>query len=357
MSNLLQNIFESILFFILMLGLNYFVYYGVLFHFGIYWPYILLISVIIAMMFPFSQLIERRRPNPISRIIYLISAIILGFTFYLLFIIIVLLVVEAFVPLPEPLTTILALLFTLGITGYSIFNALDIKEKHVKLLFEELKNPLKIAHISDIHVGSINADSFLRKLVHKLNNINADFVVITGDLGDGSRLIKEDSFLPFKNLNMPIYFVTGNHDGYSGLDNVYVALNNANVIILNDKLESFRDDVEIIGINFSMENQFKEILNEFPPNEDKFSVLLHHLPVAWDISRKNNVNLQLAGHTHGGQFYPMNFIVKLVFPHLKGLFQEGDDYLYVSAGTGTWGPPLRSGSSSEIIVFELRPKK
>lgn len=357
MSNLLQNIFESILFFILMLGLNYFVYYGVLFHFGIYWPYILLISMIIAVMFPFSQLIERRKPNSISRLIYVISSVILGFTFYLLFLIIALLVVEAFIALPEPLTTILILLFTLCITAYSIFSALNIKEKVVKLSFNELKSPLRIAHISDVHVGSINTISFLKKLVSRLNNINVDLVVITGDLGDGSRLIKKDSFEPFKDLNMPIYFVTGNHDAYSGLNNIYAALNNANVIILNDKLESFREDVEIIGINFSMGDQFKEILNEFPPNKDKFSILLHHLPTGWDISRKNNVNLQLAGHTHAGQFYPMNFIVKLVFPYLKGLFQEGDDYLYVSAGTGTWGPPLRSGSSSEIIVFELEPKK
>lgn len=357
MSNLLQNIFESFLFFILILGLNYFVYYGVLYHFGIYWPYILLISVIIAAMFPFSQLVERRKPNNISQVIYIISSVILGFTFYLLFLIIFLLVIEAFLVLPEPLTIILILLFTLGITVYSIFNALNIKETTVKLSFDELKTPLKIAHISDMHVGSINTNSFLRKLVKRLNNIDADFIVITGDLGDGSRLITKNSFKAFKELKMPIYFVTGNHDGYSGLNNVYAALNNVGVIILNDKLESFRNDVEVVGINFSMENQFQEILNEVSPSIDKFSVLLHHLPTGWDISRKNNINLQLAGHTHAGQFYPMNFIVKLVFPYLKGLFQEDGHYLYVSAGTGTWGPPLRSGSSSEIIIFELKPKK
>lgn len=357
MGNLLQNIFESILFFILILGLNYFVYYGVLFHFGVYWPYILLISAIIAAMFPFSQLVERRKPNSISRIIYIISAVMLGFIFYLLFLIIVLLVVEAFVTLPEPLTVILVLIFNTIITVYSIFNALNIKETFVKLSFNELKSPVRIAHISDLHVGSINTDSFLRKVVQKLNNTGADLVVITGDLGDGSRLINENSFEPFKELKMPIYFVTGNHDGYSGLNNVYSALNNANVVILNDRLESVRDDLELIGINFSVDDNFSEVLKEFPPKNDKLSVLLHHLPTGWDISRKNNVNLQLAGHTHSGQFYPMNFIVKLIFPYIKGLFNEGDDYLYVSAGTGTWGPPLRSGSSSEIVIFDLEPKK
>ena len=357
MSELLQNIFESLLFFILILGLNYFVYYGVLYHFGVYWPYILLISAIIAIMFPFSQLVERRKPNNISRIIYVISSVILGFTFYLLFLIIPLLVVEAFLVLPEPLIVILVLVFNLIITVYSIFNALNIKKKIVKLSFNELKSPLKIAHISDIHVGSINADSFLKKLVEQLNNIDADLIVITGDLGDGSRLITENSFESFKKLKMPVYFVTGNHDGYSGLNNVYNALNNVGVIILDDKLESFRDDVELVGINFSMEDRFQEVLDEVSPDSSKFSVLLHHLPTGWDISRENNINLQLAGHTHAGQFYPMNFFVKLVFPHLKGLFQDDDDYLYVSAGTGTWGPPLRSGSSSEIIVFELEPKK
>ena len=358
MDNLLQNLIEATLFFVLLLGLNYFVYYEILFYYGISWKITLFSSSIIALLFSLSQLIERYKPNIVSKELYLISSIFLGFTFYLLFFVIALLIIEFFVVLPEPLISNIILALNGVLTLYSILNAKIIKEKVVKLSFKQLKHPIKIIHISDVHIGSIYGENFLKKLVKQINNVGADLLVITGDLADGSRLITENSFKPFKKLDMPSYFVSGNHDGYSDLYKVFNALNNANINILNDNLELIRDDVELIGLNFSMQkNKFNEVLTKVSPNIDKLSILLNHEPKDWDISRENNVNLQLCGHTHGGQLYPMNFIVKIMFPYFKGLFQKENDYLYVSEGTGTWGPPLRLASSSEIIIFELKPKK
>jgi hypothetical protein len=82
---------------------------------------------------------------------------------------------------------------------------------------------------------------------------------------------------------------------------------------------------------------------------------MYHLPSEWEAAREKGIDLQLSGHTHHGQFYPFNLIVKLVFPYFGGLYKKGKDHLYVSAGTGTWGPPMRLGSRNEITVIELEP--
>lgn len=115
--------------------------------------------------------------------------------------------------------------------------------------------------------------------------------------------------------------------------------------------------LQVIGIPYSIQrNILDQLLSHLAFDKNLPTILLHHLPSQWDSARIHGIDLQLSGHTHHGQFYPFNFLVKYMFPFWRGLYQKGNKYLYVSAGTGTWGPPMRWGSRNEITVIDLIPK-
>ncbi|MBU4534674.1 MAG: hypothetical protein KKF16_02320 [Euryarchaeota archaeon] len=131
------------------------------------------------------------------------------------------------------------------------------------------------------------------------------------------------------------------------------ALNFAGIEVINHDFVVF-NDLQIIGIGYYMQRKMLgPLLSQLDFNRDIPSILMHHLPSEWEYTWENDISLQLSGHTHHGQFYPINLLVRLIFPYFKGHYKHGENYLYVSAGTGTWGPPLRWGSRNEVTVIDL----
>ncbi|MDP1551634.1 MAG: metallophosphoesterase, partial [Methanobacteriaceae archaeon] len=284
---------------------------------------------------------------------YMFSTTWMGITLYFLWAIIIIRIIQILIPIPLEMAGLVIIVLVSIISAYSLINAHNIFEKKVTIPLKNLKHPLKLVQLSDVHIGSVRNSGFLKRVVSKIEEINPDAVLITGDLADGSSTIYENSFYPFKKLKMPIFFTSGNHDGYSGIENVSKALKNASIHVLNNEMVEFKD-IQIIGVSYSMKNEnLKNALVDIKFDQKKPSVLMYHLPSEWDVARKNGINIQLSGHTHHGQFYPFNLIVKLIFPYLGGLYQKENDYLYVSPGTGTWGPPMRLGSRNEITLIEL----
>jgi len=241
---------------------------------------------------------------------------------------------------------------------YSYFKAHNIIVKPVDLKIDNLNSEIKLIHISDLHIGSIRNHKLLKKIVKKINSFDADLVIISGDLADGSSPINEYSFLPLKDSRIPIIFTPGNHDYYPGIENVFKAAEKANIKILANSAIDFKQ-LKIVGIPFnfrsddmvSSSNNYD--LTSYGVNPTQPTLLINHVPINWEYFIKDGVDLQLSGHTHGGQFYPVTWLIKLVFPFSKGIFQKNGAYLSVSSGIGTLGPPMRLGTDAEMIFLRL----
>ena len=225
--------------------------------------------------------------------------------------------------------------------------------KKVELSSIKLKNPHNIVQISDVHIGS-RQGGFMRRIVNKINSLSPDSVVITGDLIDSSA-VEIDALKPLAEIAAPTYFVIGNHERYADLPKILQILNELEVQVLR-QASIIQGDIQFVGIDDAdRRDQVNNKLPETPISEGLFNVLLYHRPVGWAAARQAGMDLMLSGHTHNGQIFPFNFLVKQQFDRIKGLYQNEGASLYVSSGTGTWGPLMRLGTSNEITLIHLRP--
>lgn len=233
---------------------------------------------------------------------------------------------------------------------YGFINAKNLSVKQLKFSHSKIKKNLSFVFLSDIHIGSNNS-KVLKKIVPLINQQNPNFVLIGGDLIDSSSFKIQD-LDEMKNINAPIYFVTGNHEYY--IENSQKHLNdfkNQNIKVL-DNQSVLEEQINIIGLSDNLKKVEK--INKFEKlfDSDYFNLLLVHQPSIWN-SLKEKANLTLSGHTHNGQIFPFNLIVKIQFPQIYGVYSHLKNYLYVSSGAATWGPKIRIGSKNEILNIEL----
>ncbi len=171
---------------------------------------------------------------------------------------------------------------------------------------------------------------------------------------------------PFEKLEVPIYFVEGNHDGYTDSKRIKQELRESGIIVLENEVTNW-GEFQIIGLDHMPADSqsvdihaagqratMKAILPTLDIDKEKPSILLHHYPVGIKYASEQGIDLYLAGHTHGGQLFPINYIAKLMFPYNKGLYEYNGTRIFVSQGTGTFGPPLRVGTRSELAVLVLK---
>ena len=233
---------------------------------------------------------------------------------------------------------------------YGFINAKNLSVKQLKFSHSKIKKNLSFVFLSDIHIGSNNS-KILKKIVPLINQQNPSFVLIGGDLIDSSSFKIQD-LDEMKNINAPIYFVTGNHEYY--IENSQKHLNdfkNQNIKVL-DNQSVLEEQINIIGLSDNLKKVEK--INKFEQlfDSDYFNLLLVHQPSIWN-ALKEKANLTLSGHTHNGQIFPFNLIVKIQFPQIYGVYSHLKNYLYVSSGAATWGPKIRIGSKNEILNIEL----
>jgi predicted MPP superfamily phosphohydrolase len=152
---------------------------------------------------------------------------------------------------------------------------------------------------------------------------------------------------------MPVYLSIGNHERYIGLDKVVPLLEEAGVRVLRNN-SVLADGLQLIGIDDADDvHQVGRELANITLDPRCFKVLLYHRPLGWDAAVQANIDLTLSGHTHNGQIFPFNWLVKQQFKLITGLHRSGQCQLYVSPGTGTWGPVMRLGSRNEITCIDL----
>ncbi len=223
---------------------------------------------------------------------------------------------------------------------------------------------LKIVQLTDIHVGPTIGRDFIEQIVSTTNALNPDVVAITGDLVDGS-VQRLGSFVePLGSLDSRFgtYFVTGNHEYNSGAGAWCAFLKTLGIRVLRNERVSIERDgasLDLAGVDdYSAGRRggqgpdLKKALDGRDAGREL--VLLAHQPRAVAEASTMGVGLQLSGHTHGGQIWPWNWLVRLQQPVVSGLAKVGDTLLYVSNGTGYWGPPMRLGAPAEITEITLR---
>jgi predicted MPP superfamily phosphohydrolase len=224
-----------------------------------------------------------------------------------------------------------------------------------------------IAQISDMHIGPTIKGRHLSAIVDAVNELNADLVAITGDLVDGSvaELAAHTASLGRLNSTHGSFFVTGNHEYYSGAPAWIAEMRRLGInVLLNEHvvLDHGGADVVIAGVTDYSAGFFDPSQRSDPvaaiagaPGDAGVNVLLAHQPRTAIAAQSAGYQLQLSGHTHGGQFLPWNFFVRFQQPFTAGLHRLGKLWVYVSRGTGYWGPPKRLGAPSEITHLKLVP--
>ncbi|MBW2712468.1 MAG: metallophosphoesterase [Deltaproteobacteria bacterium] len=219
----------------------------------------------------------------------------------------------------------------------------------------------RILQLSDLHIDAKTSTSALYRLVDRVNEEQTDIVVITGDLIDEPALRIRDKLEVFKQLELPTYFVSGNHDLYRGLPALRSVLPELGIIDLDNRHIQLKRDEEVlnlVGISdrmsrfFNIERDVDAVFEKIDPEES--TILLAHQPKDIRHAHPLNVDLQLSGHTHGGQIYPFHHLVKLDQPFVSGHHRVDNTQLFISRGIGTWGIRLRFRANSEIPVLKLQ---
>lgn len=216
----------------------------------------------------------------------------------------------------------------------------------------------RIVQWSDVHIGPTIQRSFVESLVRRTNALNPDAIVITGDLIDGRLDDLRDAIAPLADLRARdgVFVVTGNHEYYWRAGEWVKEFARLGMIFLENEHRVVRDGLVIAGVTDpagrdAHKSNLTAALAGAP--RDAFRVLLAHRPQVADAASRHGVDLQLSGHTHGGQFFPFNLLIRWFQPVVAGLHQIGKTMLYVSRGTGYWGPPSRLGVGGEITLITL----
>jgi hypothetical protein len=260
----------------------------------------------------------------------------------------------------------------LGITGVALAAGLRGGLAPPRLRREEFAierwpralDGFRIVQISDIHIGPLLGSAFAAELTRRVNALEPDLIAVTGDLVDGSAPRLAAEVAPFAALRARhgVFFVTGNHDHYSGAEPWVESVRGLGMCVLRNE----RVEIGVGGASFDLagvddhhahfagdgrEDLVRALAGRDP---ERAAVLLAHDPATFSSARRQAIDLQLSGHTHGGQIWPFAWFVRIATPYVAGRYRDGRAQLYVSRGTGFWGPPLRLFSPAEISEIVLR---
>jgi predicted MPP superfamily phosphohydrolase len=235
-----------------------------------------------------------------------------------------------------------------------------VQARRPRVVSLEIPAPLdyRIVQWSDVHIGPTIQRRFVESLVERTNALHADAIVITGDLVDGYVDGLRDAIEPLRDLRARdgVFVVTGNHEYYWRASEWVREFARLGLTFLKNEHRVINDDLVIAGVTdpagrYTHKPDAAAALKGAP--REAFKVLLAHRPQVAQAASKLGVDLQLSGHTHGGQFFPFNLLIRWFQPVVAGLHRIGDTLLYVSRGTGYWGPPSRLGVGGEITLIEL----
>src|SRR6266849_5105536 len=284
-------------------------------------PWLKVTLGVLSVSFLTATLLAFRYSNPAVRTLYRIAAVWLG---------------------------IVSFLFFAAGASWAVFGVTQLARMDVSFH--------KIVEV--LYAAAVLNGSFLRRIVASVMRENPDAVFLAGDLYDGTAIDAAKAAEPLRDLRAPqgTYFVAGNHEQFGDDSRYLQAVSNAGVRVLhNEKVEA--DHLQIVGVPYnhaSQDEHFQSVLRQIGVDRNRASILLTHAPDRPHIAEKEGISLQVSGHTHVGQFFPWTWMARRIYRQfVYGLSRIGKMLIYTSSGAGTWGPPLRLGSSPEIVFFQF----
>lgn len=352
------------------LGLHYYVYSRIargLFLSETAGLYLRIIFLMFAVSFLLGEFLSRQAaayPKIPVHYLMFIGAVWLGVISIAFTVFIIKDIADIFLPQYTRLLTVVALALILALCAYSLYNGSkppvvrNIAIKTSKLT--DKIDSFTIAHLSDIHMGPITDYKWLERTVNITNGLAPDLIVITGDLIDED-VSGIDSYVEIiKQLKAKhgVYACTGNHEYYAGIDSFLKFCQKTGIKVIRNGCVTIGGTVELAAIDDIAGRRFGETAVDIKSalsgcDFNRPVILLSHQPNVFDKAVINKIDLQLSGHSHAGQIPPMDLIVWLVFKYSYGLYGNNGSYIYTSPGTGTWGPPMRLFSKSEIVKITL----
>jgi len=234
---------------------------------------------------------------------------------------------------------------------------LSIPRKNAKM------DTLNIVIASDIHLGTLVGQRRLDKIVDRINSLNPDIILLPGDIVDEDLgpVIKQNLGESLRNLEsrFGVFAITGNHEYIGGVEEATRYLVDHGVTVLRDRVLGVNETITLVGREDRSISRFSEKTRK--PLKDLMEkvdahfpvILMDHQPFHLEEGENNGVDLQISGHTHHGQLFPLNFITGRVYELSRGYKKKGKTHVYVSSGVGTWGPPVRLGNRPEIVNITL----
>lgn len=319
--------------------------------------YFLIAAILIGLMHCLPMFFESKKSTVVGRFFSTVDGVWMWVSVMFLIDIVVIYVIWSIIDLSLEIRCLLLSVVPI-LAIYNYYKAHKLVVSQETLFIENLHHDVNIAHLSDVHFGSVRHKQIIESIASKLKEIEDDchLAVISGDLADGSSCVLEDDFQPLSKVNMPIIFTPGNHDFYPGIENVIKACKKAGIIVLdNDSVEL--EELNIFGLRFSIDDKSAPKLDKSVINPNLVNILNYHVPYHWEEFSKLGFDLQLSGHTHGGQFYPAVWFANLIFKYNMGLFKNNlGKYLHVTTGVGSMDVPMRWGTSSEIVILKLKKR-
>ncbi len=298
-----------------------------------------------------GRLACERLPSRLARPLSALIMTWLGVTFLAFCLVLPWELLHAVLPLPARASGLALLTITGALTVAGVVNAHRLHLKTLEIQSPDAVKGLTLVQLTDVHVGS-RGGGLLRRAVRLANRANPDYVLITGDLVD-FRHVGADELAALAELDAPAFFIIGNHERYVDCDAICARLEGLGVTVLRNRTVR-AGALQIVGIDDAEpKNQLRRILDTLQPAPDAYRVLLYHRPDGVRDAARWGAHLMLCGHTHNGQLAPFNFVVRRVFPRIHGLYEVEGLNLYVSPGTGTWGPVMRLGSRCEVTAIRL----
>ncbi|MDR2198048.1 MAG: metallophosphoesterase [Deltaproteobacteria bacterium] len=268
--------------------------------------------------------------------------------------------------IPRKACAVAALALAAGLVVYGHLKARDFAVTRWEIEVPGLAAPVTLVHAPDVHLGPARGAAYLDKVLSAINSLAPDFVLYNGDLVDGNQALSPEIFDKFKKVKARQYFTTGNHEYYVNTPKVLEMVENAGIKVLSSERaeESGLNLVGLAYMNADRETNQGHRVNDLGMDRELPKIardpalpdlLVHHSPVGLKYADREGFEVMLAGHTHGGQVFPGNLLIRLNFPYVKGRYDAGGVKLLVSQGVGTFGPVARLGTESELQFIRLVP--
>ena len=328
------------------------------------WPAYLTAGAVVA-FFVTSWALVPRSPSCALGVFATVAGVLVCLQFFLGISLLLTSALQRVARVSDRATLFLAVVLALVTTGMGVRNAYTLEVVEAEIPVPGLEEDVTVAHIADVHLGPHRGEAWLRRIVEEVNAGKPDFVLLNGDLIEGGVALENGALAPLGDIEAPTYFVTGNHDAHVDTERALKAITDRGVRVLRNEavathglhlvgLEYMRADDRTYDPHAVNDLTIESELPKIRIPDAKPILLMHHSPVGIEYAAKGGVSLMVSGHTHAGQVWPATWIAKIAFPYLEGLYEEDGLRVFVSQGAGTFGVPLRLGSSNQIDWLRLR---